>query len=587
MLLQYNGIDLEIERVVRFEMEAVYSDDGVDFLYNHAVIAVRAVWNSSATSFDGAVAAASLQGTSQASSLRFQLMVPRRPLFFTVPSSNAQGYEEIIVQPEEVAGNVPDAIHDDDGNARYPSDAQNGPKPLYMNVVNVLGENTMIIDYCVETWIGECDAGYALLSTRWEMSQTTDIDNYTTQTVRGIAKFRSDYLYQDIAGGANPDDWRRLVVTPVPMNCRRYPATFVQSSDGTELRWETVDVEQPMNVTPIHRRITRVEGVYGEEISQGNAGQAIAGFANLGIGGLATVIGGVMGSPGPGVRAVGDSLSTLLSNSTFPCTTISIDLTVYGDRNATNEDMLFAAAEVIASYGFDNNVAISMTNNNLIRPFVNGGLIAFSGLLAIINHYRSLTPTEEQRQTDVVVNTLREYFSKATINKFAIGFEVGIGARFVHVMAKAEIPPSLSLILANATGAIPGVAGAGQGARNRSFPMNDAPPVAIRARGFVASNLPNDNNTRGTFADPSYTQGLQQPCEPIENNIAPYGSFPPTFVKPAASTFTYPPGDETNASPGDVTNPGAWFPNGFIPLSGPTINGNPITTIPIQGSEGA
>lgn len=242
MFLTYNGVSLSVEHVTGYTVRRVYDPSGCDYLYDHHRLAVRAIWNPRATADGTKVAGESF------ANLRATLMTPRKLLLFEIPNSGGTKKTVISSPFKDPAGD------------RYPCDCNNGPKPIGFNVVGVVGEKTMIIDFEIETWVRECTRSKPIISHRWEMSHSIDRDFLTTRTINGIAIFRTDWLNGVLSPlVVSPDQFRGWLFHPVPYGFQRQGIQCSLSPDNTTLRYQITDVQQYAYITPPYRGIVRVD----------------------------------------------------------------------------------------------------------------------------------------------------------------------------------------------------------------------------------------------------------------------------------------------------------------------------------------
>lgn len=337
MITTYNDIDLQIETVQNFTQEAIYSEDGKDYLYTHLLYVVRAIWNPTATAkvtdFVGEIAAKSMNS----SGLRKALLTPRKVLKIGVPidgvGTATEGPREIIVQAPMTAAIV-------GGNATYyGTDVNHGPTPLFCNIVEIAGERTMIVDFGIEAWFNECDPMRAILSNRWTMTHSIDEDAWTTRVIEGVAVFRADYL---LANNQTADQYRSAVCMPVQDRFKR-TAQFTQTADGLQLRYVLTDVEQPQSITPNFRRITRIEGYYQDGISQGNISARSLFSSSV-----------TAASAGRSGYARSQAIQDASNAVTYPEGMIDFMLTVYGSRIATRSNLVTALIRAAIGMGFEN-----------------------------------------------------------------------------------------------------------------------------------------------------------------------------------------------------------------------------------------
>lgn len=313
MILEYNRVKLQVEQVTSFEQTPIYSADGVDYLYTHVRINVRAIWHPNATNFQGKVAAESIE------TLRRTLLTPRRDLSIKVPSGGLGSYKAII----DVAR----------GLAEKGADANNGPKPIGMPVIQIIGEKLAVVDFAVETWVVECDSVRKLLSHRWEMSQARDAEFFTTRTTTGTAVLHA--LNVPI-----PDSYRLALMPPVPTGFRRISEVTTPSSDGTTMNYTVVDEQITGNIAADYGRIARYEGTaittYGVDLNPRE-------MITRGLEGARGTETGIMGFIAGFLSAASRGL---------PTTTDGIQFRLWGTPQATNIDLVKAAAAILIQNNF-------------------------------------------------------------------------------------------------------------------------------------------------------------------------------------------------------------------------------------------
>lgn len=212
--ISYNGVDLKIVRVNRFEQKPVYTDDGADYLYTHYIISARCVFNEA---LFGGGTKTNIEEWSR------KLLTPRGILTFMIG-------DKVVLQ----------------GSGS--GDAKNGPHPIACDIVEVHGTKTLHVDFVIETWIVNCpNANNALISHRWSDRHIIDERFMTTRIVEGVAIFRSDFLSKN---NDRPDFHRSELFQPLPKRMRRENIEVRQHSDGLTISYSFRDVEQRINVEP-------------------------------------------------------------------------------------------------------------------------------------------------------------------------------------------------------------------------------------------------------------------------------------------------------------------------------------------------
>lgn len=245
--VQYNGIQLSCSHIESFDSETIYSEDGVDRLYNKVTITVRGIVNGQAN----------ITGQNNGdflAYLRKTFSEPRRPLQVL-----ANGAFTI---------NFP-------GTSQALSDAKQGPFPKSVKVYKIDGA-TILVDLTIEYYETICpQTGQYLLSNRFAQSVDIDADGYTTLTTTGTIVYN---IEKDANRTADFYRNKAPVVYVTADNFRRINQRYSLSSDGTTLTYEIVDQES-YQAPPIYfsnnssvrnGAITRWEGTYSEESDPGS-----------------------------------------------------------------------------------------------------------------------------------------------------------------------------------------------------------------------------------------------------------------------------------------------------------------------------
>lgn len=227
MFFQYNGIDFELARTNSWSAEAVYSDDGVDYLYTRHRIDIEAQLNPGQTAYeliDGEVVPA--EGALPATTFtatRHALMQPRATLYVT--DYNGQVVLEI---PEP----------------GYAVDAENGPKPIRCEP-RVLGASRLwAFRWVVEVCTLECSADeteYGVISCRWQDSHHINQHQLVTRMVTGKMVFRNDVLTNL---GVGADFVRGYINITTPPGFQRTAVDVTVQSDGRALTFQIREEEK-------------------------------------------------------------------------------------------------------------------------------------------------------------------------------------------------------------------------------------------------------------------------------------------------------------------------------------------------------
>lgn len=239
----YNGIQLSCSHIENFESETIYSEDGVDRLYNKITMTVRGLVN-------GQINITGQNNGDFMAYLRKNFSEPRRPLQ--------------VLMNGAFTINFP-------GTSGAVTDAKQGPFPRNVKIYKIEGAS-ILVEFTVEYYETICpDTDQYMLSNRYSQSVDIDTDNYTTITTTGNIVYN---ISKD--PGRTADFYRHSapMVSIIFNGFMRVSQRYTLSSDGTTLNYEIVDKEtfQPPPIYssdsaryPGGAGITRWEGQYFEE----------------------------------------------------------------------------------------------------------------------------------------------------------------------------------------------------------------------------------------------------------------------------------------------------------------------------------
>lgn len=341
MIITYGCIEFQVERVYRWDNRAIYDESGVDYLYNHITIGVQAILNPFATFGNeytgegtrdygspmpnGGVMRAGTPANITVRDIQALVLQPRQVLTVHV------GGTLILQSPLPCNWRAERTIQE--------CDVKGGPKPIAFRVLAMHGEGkTMAVAFEIETFVNFFHHGNnpnipVMLSNRWTMSHDIDELFYTTRTIQGHATFRKDNLLFKFDSERFPDDFRNYINHPIPYNFQRQSVRVSQSADATQLYYTITDKEMPGNLG--HKsKIVKISGTY-------NCGTSLQDFFSS-AGGIQNALkaGGLF----EGAKA--------LVSTGFPRISRSIALTVWGNRYASNQEMIDWLINAIAIYEF-------------------------------------------------------------------------------------------------------------------------------------------------------------------------------------------------------------------------------------------
>lgn len=252
-IISYNDIQMALTKINSFEQAPVFTDDGKDYQYTRFTVDCSAVLNLNAPPAGGNARLASITNISNyIHVLRQELSLPRKPLKIFLGSDPAQFPQATLPAPELLL-------------ASSPPDAAGGPFPKSVNIKQVGGTNTVIINFVCETFLDECYCSETesvnnreVLTNRFETSFTYDTEGYGTRTIRGNLLVNGSRITN-----LSADDFRNLAVPRIPSGWKRESMEFMLSSDGLKLAYTITDREVYMVPMP---GVTTISATYTENI---------------------------------------------------------------------------------------------------------------------------------------------------------------------------------------------------------------------------------------------------------------------------------------------------------------------------------
>jgi len=253
--VQYNGVTLEVVKLVSHKREAIFDEPKLNYLFTRHTLVVRATLAPSMSEhqLDSRYKPNTLQleptqyggpsqmnpgdrnadvlngnpitGLESDNAIRHALLAPRARLVY-------------VVGPDYVI----DAPHGD-----ATCDVSFGPIPLFCHLERIAGMSTVSILYGIQVDLNQCplfegtSMASAVLS--HEYSQQVEINEkfLTKRTTKGDIRIRADVV---LAGGIKPDDFREYFAQACPAHYKRDSIRIVAHPDMTRLEYSLLDVEQ-------------------------------------------------------------------------------------------------------------------------------------------------------------------------------------------------------------------------------------------------------------------------------------------------------------------------------------------------------
>jgi hypothetical protein len=230
--LIYAGVDLSEVQTQTYSVEPVMDRAGVGLLWNKLTISVVSVvhslWTATGKPPGGLVAGGNMgvpgdrMGVSLAR-LPEILRQPRQTLLYRV------GDDLVVESPPR----LPDGT-------QLPCDCANGPFTSGVKVLQVIGDESAIVSFTVQTYLSSC--GTFCVSNQWGVHQSVDDSGFMTRVIRGRAVFRADFmnLY-----GLTADHFRPYLFVPADAPLRRVniEVDFPEEDNGNVIDYAVTDKE--------------------------------------------------------------------------------------------------------------------------------------------------------------------------------------------------------------------------------------------------------------------------------------------------------------------------------------------------------
>jgi hypothetical protein len=231
MNYSYAGIEFVLPHTHDVSTRAVFSGDGMDYLYSVISVDISATVNPAAMAYtlaDGSPTATpdTLPATTLAA-IRHTLTQPRQQLLIT----DFDG-QTLLQCPGE----------------GFDVDAVDGPKPEVLSIVEVNGARTFAIRWRVTCKVIDCPEGTTaplIISNRWQDSHHINEHQLNTRIITGEAVFRQDFLE---AIDAQPDDYRHYLLPVVEPGYQRMVVDVTENSNRTRLAYRLIDNERVVHL---------------------------------------------------------------------------------------------------------------------------------------------------------------------------------------------------------------------------------------------------------------------------------------------------------------------------------------------------
>jgi hypothetical protein len=231
--LTYNSVQLALTKTNSITARPVYTNNNNDYRFTEITIDINAIFNPSETAYisDGPLAIADPTALPPVTynAVQTSLNTPRGQLQF-------DNYLTTMF-------NLPDE------DAGWITDANNGPFPQELSIIEINGGQTFHVRYVIKTFIYQCDlaetSDVAWISNEYSQSESIDEHFYSSITTTGMAYFRIEVL--DEANGV-ADDFRDVLLPPIPRGYRRMAIDIKVNETRNILIYSCVDHQMPYEI---------------------------------------------------------------------------------------------------------------------------------------------------------------------------------------------------------------------------------------------------------------------------------------------------------------------------------------------------
>lgn len=151
---------------------------------------------------------------------------------------------------------------DGDKRSNVNRDIDNGPKPRGFNIVKVVNDQILQVEWSVEVMKLHCDSNRGpgeVLNNRWAITEEADVNWFTTRTIRGRLRLS--------ASNYSPASAYRFIVTPgLERGFRRERVEYAVAENGLEVEYQVTD-RQVHDAAP--SPATRMSGSFTTSTDQG------------------------------------------------------------------------------------------------------------------------------------------------------------------------------------------------------------------------------------------------------------------------------------------------------------------------------
>lgn len=491
-VLSYGAVTMQIVRTNRCDRVEIPTDDGADHKWTEWTIDVDCWYNPAAMSYGGDVTgtfalAGRLPPQTDAAILEY-LMQPRRPIIYADELGNST-----LVCPEP----------------GFITDVNNGPFVKRCTVNQIHGDKTWSVNIVLTACVRRCAVTFnghniknPLIANRWTQYEDYDEDYFSTITTEGVAVFDGAEL---IRLGVYPDQYRRDLFFPIPINYKREPFQITALPDGNSVAYRIVDRQKPLNINSnLHAMgITRIEAYHTVGWDRHSAYAFIGNVVQTG--GQA----GINASPaGPQASAIWGTANGLgAAARMLPQYHSGIVVNIWGNRDSTRRDLTAVGIRIaqarVGANTLRRSVGFNVTHD-VTGKFVRIEINYNWGIDQIVQDVAASVPNLSSDFATLLGGAFTWLLGNpATIGPAAVAADLGPAAAFINAQFPGPWDNTLNIL--------------GSGDPSHKETINGEPnqpsPDSDPALAVIHPPPPRSNMTRGTSLVNVVAQLLTGPCE--------------------------------------------------------------------------
>lgn len=237
-IVQYNGVTLYNVTTRSWRHEMIYDDSGTDLIGDRlsmtfdGVIHAQRVSGFGVTDTKTYVASDSAPSSATAAyrTIEDLLKTPRQRL-------RVRFGNDIVI--DVGPGDRPSSVN---SGGILGTDIDNGPKPRFVELTNILGNSAFRVRFTIDVMVGNCKsitASNIVISNKWRVTEDMDSNFFTTRRIEG--KLRLALSRPNGQAFPSGHQFRPVVMPVLEVGFRRESVSFTSTENGLECTYSVVD----------------------------------------------------------------------------------------------------------------------------------------------------------------------------------------------------------------------------------------------------------------------------------------------------------------------------------------------------------